>query len=228
MLEQSHQKNHEADYQGTDPEDMPRLPQFALKRGLRSGLASDQMRDMPHLCIHARRYNSPPAVTRGNRCGRKQKIVPVTQRGCFWINFIGRFVGREAFSSQSAFFNFKINRPGYAQVSRDKVAGFQHHQIARHQMRGWNNLFLALPNDPRLRTGKFFKCFQSLFCLAFLHHARNGIDNDNGQNNYGIYVVPIMLQIRRDKRNSRRYKQDYNHKIGKLCKKARQQTLFWG
>jgi hypothetical protein len=104
---------------------------------------------------------------------------------------------RHRFAGERRFFDPQVDALHQAQVGRDVIAGFQHHQVARHQLAGRDRDLVAAADDFGLRRGQLFERGQRLLRLALLHHADDGVEDDDGQD--GPAVQPLA-QGKRDQR----------------------------
>ena len=153
--------------------------------------------------------------------------MPVAERRALRENRVGGLFGRHAFAGQGAFLRLEVHRRHQAQVGGHQVAGPEPHQVARHKLRRGHDRLFSAAHDARPRAGDAAQGLQRLFGPALLHHARDGVHHDDGEDDDGIDIIAVPLNPRRDKRNSRRNQQDNHHKIRKLGQKPLEEALLF-
>ena len=93
--------------------------------------------------------------------------------------------------------------------------------VAGDQLGGVDHILLAVPDDSGMGSRQIFQRLQSLFRLALLHDAHNGIEYDNQQDQHRLKeFLGLSLDAGNGKGNSCRRQQDQDHHILELGQKA--------
>ncbi len=141
-------------------------------------------------------------------------------------NRLGIFAHRKAFAGKGAFLHAQLRRFRQAQVGGHKVAGTQHHKVARHKLRGGDFLLPPVPHHMGPRAGKAAQRLDRALRAAFLYHADHGVDIYDRKDDNGRKAVGPVAGLRDGKGYARRDQQDDRHEIRKLGKETCQKALF--
>ena len=98
----------------------------------------------------------------------------------------GRFVGGHRFAGQRGFLRAQVLDLDKPDVRRDLVAGFEGHDIARHERFGRDHGGLPVAQGPRFRREHVADRIEGLLRPAFLDEAEQSVDDDDTEDDRGV------------------------------------------
>ncbi len=98
----------------------------------------------------------------------------------------GRFVRRHRFAGQRRFFRAQVLDLGEADVGGDLVAGFEEHDVARHERLRRDHRRLPVAQRSRLRREHVADRIERLLRPALLKEAEQSVDDDDAEDDRGV------------------------------------------
>ncbi len=225
---EAHNKDDGAGQQCHKAQVFAQLGQLLLQGRLGIGFTFQKICDFAHFGIHAGGAYHGGTGAVGDGAAGKDHIGPVTDGGFIGQRGIGILFSRNGFAGQGAFFAFEAAALKQAGIGRHKIAGFQADDIAGHQQTGINDAFFSVPNHPCMGGRQVFQCIQRFFGLAFLHHAHDGVEDDDQKNQCGFKkLAPVFLCNHHRKGNDGGGNKDENHHILELIQKTLEHGFFF-
>jgi hypothetical protein len=163
------------------------VPVFDLKqeRGLERADAGEQLIDAAKFRLASRRDdNSARAAGNHQRAGISH--AGAIADGRLVRDGRGRFVGRHGFACERRFFRAQVLDVGEADVGGDLVAGFEEHDVARHERLRRDHRRWPVAQGSRFRREHVADRIERLFRLAFLKEAEQSVDDDHAEDDRGV------------------------------------------
>ena len=98
----------------------------------------------------------------------------------------GRFVRRHRFAGQRGFFRAQVLDLGQADVGGDLVAGFEEHDVARHERLRRDHRRLPVAQGSRFRRQHVANRIERLLRPALLKKAEQSVDDDDAEDDRGV------------------------------------------
>ena len=224
-LDQPHNKDHRADCQRADAKHLARMGQTLLQGGLGRFFRMDHVGDFAYLCFHSGGHRHADTAPGRNAAAGIQHILAVAERRFIPADKLRRFFHRQGFAGQCGFLRTQVVRFQNAQIGRYKIALRQKHDIAGNDLFRGDFDPLAVAHHNGFGRSELFQRIDRLFGAALLCDTDHRIDDDDKQNDDGVYVITVMPEQGGKKRNCRGNQQDNDHKVfellQKLCDEAR-------
>ena len=99
---------------------------------------------------------------------------------------IARFGHRQRFPCQDAFVDLNLKREMQRNVGGHAVAGLHHHQVARHDGRGFDHLLVPVAHHPRLGVEHLAQGGKRGFGAPFLHEAQKPVQQHHQPDRQGV------------------------------------------
>ena len=202
-------------------EKLAQLGKFLLKGRLGFVFAVEQVGDLAHFGVHTGRGNDGKCGTVGDGAAGEDHVGTVTDGSVFRYDHIRILFGGNGFAGQSGFLALEADAADEPRIGRDKVARLQPDNIAGNQLRGFDDFFLTVADDAGMGCGQTFERIQRLFGLAFLHHAHDGVEDHDQQDQQRLKeLLRVALHTGNDKGDRSGGQQNQDHYILELIQKT--------
>ena len=124
--------------------------------------------DQPQLSEHAGADDHAFTAPIGNDCAHEGGVLAVTQARSRlpWTREAFFCTGTDS-PVRAASSTRRLTGFDQAYICRDEIAGFQEHNISRHQAAGGHGDTVAIPQNLRFGSSHFLKRCQGFFCAGF-------------------------------------------------------------
>ena len=169
-----------ADDQNDDGDRIAELLDLEQERGLERADAGEQLVDAAQFGLasggddHAGR---PAGHHQRAGIGHARAIAD----GRLGRDGLGRLVRRNRFAGERGFFRAQVLDLGEADVGGDLVAGFEEHDVARHERLRRDHRGLAIAQGSRFRREHVADRIERLLRPAFLNEAEQSVDDDHSE-----------------------------------------------
>ena len=178
-LEHADEEHERADDERGDAQPPSQLRELLLQRGVLVLLLLEHRRDEADLRSHAGLDHDPPApAEHGHRAGVGHG-EPVAERRLVLHGRTGLLFHRHALAGQRGLLDPQVDRLDEAHVGGHVVAGLQQDHVAGHQLARGHHPGGAVAHHPRLGGGHLLQGRERLLGLGFLHHADDGVQDDD-------------------------------------------------
>ena len=169
-----------ADDQDDDGDRIAELLDLEQQRGFERADAGEQLVDAPQFGVGARRDHQSGRTARDHQRAGIGHAGAIAD-GRLGRDGLGRFVRWHRFTGERRFFRAQVLDVGEPQIGRDLVAGFEEHDVARHERLRCDHRSLAVAQGSRLRREHVADRIERLLRPAFLNEAEQSIDDDDAE-----------------------------------------------
>ena len=219
-----HGKDDDADAENQPGEDLAQLAELYLQRGLTLLGAGEGVGYLAHLGVHAGGGDDHGAAAVGDGGAHVAHVLAVAQGHVgrvLEVDYIDELVDRHALAGEGGLLYLKAGAVYYASVCGDGVAGLKVDDVAHYELGAGHDGYLPVAQNLAGRRGHGLQGFDSLFGLALLVHAEDGVDQDDDQDDDRVGDASDALLIDAgDGAYRRGDDEDYDHRIGHLCEEA--------
>ncbi len=178
-----HPKHHRADDKAAGSKELAHLGQLLLQRRILVILLLDHLRNLADYGVHARFGHNAHASAVGDKRAHKAGVDLISKAHVARELRLRVFFHRNGLTRKRGLFNLKVDGLHEPHVRRHIIAGFEHHEVPRHQFARGNGKRLAAADDLGVRCGHFLKRLERLARAVFLHDAQHGVDDDDADDN---------------------------------------------
>ncbi len=174
-----------ANDQNDDRDRIAELLDLKQERGLERADAGEQLIDAAEFSLASRRDdNSARAAGDDQRAGIGH--AGAIADGRLVRDGRDRFVRRHGFAGERRFFRAQVLDVGEADVGGDLVAGFEEHDVARHERLRRDHRRLSVAQGSRFRREHVADRIERLLRPAFLKEAEQSVDDDHAEDDRGV------------------------------------------
>ena len=167
-----HQNPHDADGGGDQVAEVLDLPQ---ERRLERADAGEQLVDAAELSLAPGGDHHPGRAARHDHGPGKGHAVAVADGGLLGDR-IGSLLGRDRLAGERRLLGAQVLCVGEAEIGRHLVAGFEQHDVPRHQLVSRDHARLAAARRPGLGREHVANRVERLLGLAFLDEAEQRVE----------------------------------------------------
>ena len=147
-----------------------------------------QRADAANLGVLPGRHHHAARLTKAHHRARIGHAAAIADGGGVGHR-LGVLVHRQRFAGQRRFAHAQVLDAQQAQVGRHLGAGFEQHDVARHQVGGVNLMPLATAQHRGMTGQHGPHRLQRLLGLALLHKTDQGIDQHHADDHAGVHIV---------------------------------------
>jgi hypothetical protein len=178
-------EHQDADDSDDGGDDVAELLDLAQQRRLERADAGEQGVDAAELRRAAGRHDHAGRATGHDHRARERHAFPIADRR-IGRRRLGVLVGRDRFAGERRLLGAEILHVDQPQVGRNLVAGFEQHDVARHQLLRRDQARLATAQGSRFGRQHVADRIQRLLRLALLDEAEHAVENDHAEDDRGI------------------------------------------
>ena len=235
VAEQLHAENDHTNTDNQVGQNLGKTGQLDLKGRLAFLGVGQCVGDLTHLGVHASGGNDGLAATVYDSRAHEYHILAVAQ-GNVAVLTLGQslylFVHGNGLTRQSSFFNLHRSAFDDAGVGGNGVTGLQDDNITDDEILAFDGDLLAVADDFTRCSGDLLQCLDGLLSLAFLEHAEDGVDQNDGENDHDVgRELPVVLRDAvvnlKTCGNGGRDDQNDGHRLSQLFEETVKKRLFF-